>query len=125
LWLHRRRRRKTPRLQPDGVSGFADFLDTGLFSKFSLLTGALPAQYGLHSTGILDITTKSGAALSGGSVSVYGGSNSAITPSFEYGGVSGNSEYFVTGRLRRPFLPTHPFAPICGFSGRQDIAAVS
>ena len=83
---------------PDGVSGFADFLDTGLFSKFSLLTGALPAQYGLHSTGILDITTKSGAALSGGSVSVYGGSNSEITPSFEYGGVSGNSEYFVTGR---------------------------
>jgi hypothetical protein len=83
---------------PDGISGFGEFLDAGLFSKFSLITGALPAQYGLHTTGILDITTKSGAALSGGSISVYGGSNSEITPSFEYDGVSGNSEYFVTGR---------------------------
>ena len=83
---------------PDGISGFGEFLDAGLFSKFSLITGALPAQYGLHTTGILDITTKSGAALSGGSISVYGGSNSEITPSFEYGGVVGNSEYFVTGR---------------------------
>jgi outer membrane receptor protein involved in Fe transport len=84
---------------PDGVSGFSQFLETGLFSRFSLITGALPAQYGLHTTGILDITTKSGEALSGGSVSVYGGSYGTITPSFEYGGVKGNTEYFVTGRF--------------------------
>lgn len=84
---------------PDGVSGFSQFLETGLFTSFSLITGALPAQYGLHTTGILDITTKSGAALSGGSASVYGGSNGTITPSFEYGGVVGNTEYFMTGRF--------------------------
>jgi TonB dependent receptor len=84
---------------PDGVSGFSQFLETGLFSKFSLITGALPAQYGLHNVGILDITTKSGEALSGGSVSVYGGSFGTISPSFEYGGVKGNTEYFVTGRF--------------------------
>ena len=83
---------------PDGVSGFSQFLDTGLFSKFSLITGALPAQYGLHTTGVLDITTKTGAALSGGSVSTYGGSNNTFTQSFEYGGVTGNTEYFATGR---------------------------
>jgi hypothetical protein len=84
---------------PDGVSGFSQFLETGLFSRFSLITGALPAQYGLHNTGVLDITTKSGEALSGGSVSVYGGSFGTISPSFEYGGVKGNTEYFVTGRF--------------------------
>ncbi|MBO0751628.1 MAG: TonB-dependent receptor, partial [Bradyrhizobiaceae bacterium] len=83
---------------PDGVSGFGQFLETGLFRDFSLITGALPAQYGLHTTGILDITTKSGEALSGGNVSIYGGSHGTITPSFEYGGVKGNTEYFVTGR---------------------------
>ena len=83
---------------PDGVSGFSQFLDTGLFSKFSLITGALPAQYGLHTVGVLDITTKTGAALSGGSVSTYGGSNNTFTQSFEYGGVTGNTEYFATGR---------------------------
>ncbi len=84
---------------PDGVSGFSQFLETGLFSKFSLITGALPAQYGLHTTGVLDITTKSGNALSGGSVSVYGGSFGTLSPSFEYGGVKGNTEYFATGRF--------------------------
>ena len=84
---------------PDGVSGFSQFLETNLFQSFSLLTGALPAQYGLHTTGVLDITTKSGEALSGGSVSLYGGSYNTLTPSFEYGGVKGNTEYFVTGRF--------------------------
>jgi len=83
---------------PDGVSGFSQFLDTGLFAKFSLITGALPAQYGLHVTGVLDVTTKTGAALSGGSVGIYGGSYNTLTPTFEYGGVSGNTEYFATGR---------------------------
>jgi hypothetical protein len=84
---------------PDGVSGFSQFLETGLFKNFSLITGALPAQYGLHTTGILDVQTKTGEALSGGSVSVYGGSYGTISPSFEYGGVKGNTEYFVTGRF--------------------------
>jgi outer membrane receptor protein involved in Fe transport len=84
---------------PDGVSGFSQFLETNLFQSFSLITGALPAQYGLHTVGVLDITTKSGEALSGGNVSVYGGSYNTLTPSFEYGGVKGNTEYFVTGRF--------------------------
>jgi outer membrane receptor protein involved in Fe transport len=84
---------------PDGVSGFSQFLETSLFSNFSLITGALPAQYGLHNIGVLDIQTKSGEALSGGSVSMYGGSYGTISPSFEYGGVKGNTEYFVTGRF--------------------------
>jgi outer membrane receptor protein involved in Fe transport len=83
---------------PDGVSGFSQFLETGLFAKFSLITGALPAQYGLHTTGVLDVTTKTGAALSGGSVGTYGGSNNTFTQTFEYGGVTGNTEYFATGR---------------------------
>ena len=34
----------------------------------------------------------------GGSIGVYGGSRETLTPSFEYGGTSGSTEYFVTGR---------------------------
>jgi outer membrane receptor protein involved in Fe transport len=83
---------------PDGVSGFSQFFESNLFSSFSLITGALPAQYGLHTVGVLDITTKSGQALAGGNVGVYVGSNTTITPFFEYGGVTGNTEYFATGR---------------------------
>ncbi len=85
-------------LLPDGVSGFSQILETSFISNMRLLTGALPAQYGLRTSGIVDITTKSGTALSGGSVAIYGGSRETFSPSFEYGGVEGNTEYFVTGR---------------------------
>ena len=85
-------------LLPDGVSGFSQLLETSFISNMQLLTGALPSQYGLHTAGVIDITSKSGAALSGGSVSIYGGSRQTITPSFEYGGVEGNTDYYVTGR---------------------------
>jgi hypothetical protein len=108
---------------PDGVSGFSQFFDASLFSKFSLITGALPAQYGLHTTGILDITTKSGEALSGGSVSVYGGSYGTITPSFEYGGVMGNTEYFVTGRWNSTNLGLeNPTGSINAIHDHSDLA---
>jgi opacity protein-like surface antigen len=85
-------------LLPDGVSGFSQILETSFIGSMQLLTGALPAQYGLHTSGVIDITSKSGAALAGGSVSLYGGSRQTISPSFEYGGVEGKTEYFVTGR---------------------------
>jgi len=63
----------------------------------SLLTGALPAQYGLRTAGVLDITSRS-FATPGGQVSLYGGSRQTFTPSFDYGGSFGSSEYFVTAR---------------------------
>ena len=84
---------------PDGISGFGHVLDTGFIGSLALITGALPAQFGLRTAGIVDIQTKSGNSLQqGGSVGVYGGSFDTLTPSFEYGARSGNSEYFVSGR---------------------------
>src|SRR3984957_9527579 len=61
-------------LLPDGVSGFSQILETSFISNMQLLTGALPAQYGLHTAGVIDVTAKSGSALAGGEVGVYGGS---------------------------------------------------
>ncbi len=83
---------------PDSVGGFGQVLDTGIAGNISLLTGALPAQYGLRTAGVLDITTRPDAFNNSGSVSVYGGSHGTITPSFEYGGTAGNTQYFVSGR---------------------------
>jgi outer membrane receptor protein involved in Fe transport len=82
---------------PEGVSGLGAYLDTNFVGSLSLLTGALPAQYGLRTAGVLDITSRSFAA-PGGEVSLYGGSRQTITPSFDYGGGIGNSEYFVSAR---------------------------
>ncbi len=83
---------------PDGVGGFGQILDTGIVGSLALLTGALPAQYGLRTAGVLDIQTKTDAFNNSGGVSVYGGSHGTITPSFEYGGTAGQTQYFVSGR---------------------------
>ncbi|MGC2121523.1 MAG: TonB-dependent receptor [Xanthobacteraceae bacterium] len=82
---------------PEGVSGLGPFLDTNFIGSMSLLTGALPAEYGLRTAGVLDITSRAFAA-PGGEISLYGGSRQTFTPSFDYGGSVGNSEYFVSAR---------------------------
>jgi len=84
---------------PDGVGAFGQILDTGIVGSLALLTGALPAQYGLRTAGVLDIETKLDAFNNSGSVSVYGGSHGTITPSFEYGGTVGQTQYFASGRF--------------------------
>ena len=88
---------------PDGLAVFGQTLSPRLIEMFALLTGALPAQYGLRSAGIIDITTKSGFA-NGGSVSIYGGSHNMIEPSFSLGGSTGATNYFVSGDYRHDAL---------------------
>jgi outer membrane receptor protein involved in Fe transport len=83
---------------PDGVGAFGQILDTGIVGSLALLTGALPAQYGLRTSAVVDIQTKADAFNNSGTVSVYGGSHQTITPSFEYGGTVGQTQYFVSGR---------------------------
>ncbi len=81
---------------PEGISVFGQSLDPRLISSMQLITGALPAEYGLRTAGIIDLTTKSGALDTGGSASVYGGSHGTIEPSVNYGGNSGRVHYFVS-----------------------------
>jgi outer membrane receptor protein involved in Fe transport len=76
---------------PDGVTGFGSVLSTGLIGSISLVTGALPAEYGLRTTGLIDITTRNDVFNNSGSISYYGGSRTTIQPSFEYGGTFGSN----------------------------------
>jgi outer membrane receptor for ferrienterochelin and colicins len=80
---------------PEGLSVFSQALSPKLADKVDLITGALPAQYGLRTAGVVDITTKSELE-NGGSVSIYGGSRDEINPSAEIHGSSGAFSYFVT-----------------------------
>jgi outer membrane receptor protein involved in Fe transport len=89
---------------PEGISVFGQSLDPRFISSVSLITGALPAEYGLRTAGIIDITTKSGLQAPGGSVSIYGGSHGEIEPSFAYGGGAGSFSYLVTGDFLRSDL---------------------
>jgi len=89
---------------PEGIAVFGQTLSPRLIDRFNLLTGALPAQYGLRTAGIIDITTKSGLFNNGGSVSIYGGSHGTIEPSIEYGGSTGSTNYFFSGDFRHDKL---------------------
>ena len=81
---------------PEGLSVFSQALSPRLADSIELITGALPAEYGLRTAGIVDITTKS-AYESGGSVSLYGGSHGDIEPSFEVSEHTDNTNLFVSG----------------------------
>jgi outer membrane receptor protein involved in Fe transport len=85
---------------PEGLSVFSQSLDPKIAQSVDLLTGSLPAEYGLRTGGIVDITTKSGVT-NGGSVTMYGGSRDEIQPSFEFHGSSGTWTYFLTGSYLR------------------------
>src|SRR5476651_1140538 len=82
---------------PEGISVFGQTLDPRLAQSVKLITGALPAEYGLRTAGIIDIETKTGVFDNGGVVSMYGGSHSTLSPSVAYGGSSGHFNYFVSG----------------------------
>lgn len=83
---------------PDGVSGLGPVLETGFVGNLNLLDGALPAQYGLRTAGVIDITAKAGFE-PGGNLDLYAGSWDTVSPSIEYGGSTGSTQYFLTGRF--------------------------
>ena len=101
---------------PEGISVFSQTLDPHLIDSLSLVTGALPAEFGLRTAGIIDLTTKSGIFDPFASVSLYGGSHNEIYPSFFAGGSAGALNYFVTGDFMRTNLgiesPYNTITPI-------------
>ncbi|OYV45435.1 MAG: hypothetical protein B7X10_05750, partial [Burkholderiales bacterium 21-58-4] len=83
---------------PEFISGFGDTLGTRFIKKIDFLTGALPAQYGYRTAGVVNITTNDGMDYgNGGSVDLYAGSHGTFQPSVEYGGSEGQMNYYVTG----------------------------
>jgi outer membrane receptor protein involved in Fe transport len=82
---------------PEGISVFGQTLDPRLADSVKLITGALPAEYGDRTAGIIDVQTKTGLFDAGGEAGMYGGSHGQLTPSFDYGGSSGGFNYFVSG----------------------------
>jgi hypothetical protein len=83
-------------LLPESIPGFGQELETRFADNISLMTGALPAQFGFRTTGVIDIHTKSGALFQQGEASIYGGSFDTIMPSFEYGTVTGKLSSYVS-----------------------------
>ncbi len=103
---------------PEGLAGFASTLQARFANSVSLLTGALPAQYGFRTAGVVDIQTKTGINSPGLTVSLYGGSRGVVQPSFEYGGRTGPVDYFFTGDYLRSNIGIEN--PTSRFNARND-----
>lgn len=81
---------------PEGISGFGETLDSHIIEKMKLLTGALPAEYGYRTAGVIDITTKSGFE-NGGRTSAMVGSNNTLDGNQEFYGSKDHTDYFFSG----------------------------
>src|SRR5499427_8618886 len=86
---------------PEGINVFGQALQTRLANSVALITGSLPAQYGLRTSGIIDIQTKTGTLEPGGTATMYGGSQGTLQPSAEWGGRVGQIDYYFTGEYLR------------------------
>ena len=82
---------------PEGIAGFGQELDTRIVDSLQVITGSLPAQYGINTAGIIDIHTKSGAFNQGDEVGFYGGSYNTYRPSFEVEDTVGKFSYYASG----------------------------
>lgn len=82
---------------PEGISGFGQTLDTRFAEKIDLVTGALPAQYGYRTAGVVNITTKNGGQGNGGRSSVMAGGNNYFQGNQEIYGSKDRFNYYVNG----------------------------
>ncbi len=81
---------------PEGVSGFSQTFDSRFIDRIDILTGTLPAEYGYRTSGVVDITTKSGDFDQGGVADLYGGTHDTAEPSLQYGGSNGDFNYYLS-----------------------------
>jgi outer membrane receptor for ferrienterochelin and colicins len=94
-------------LLPDGItSTLGQPFDSRLIEKVTVISGALPAEYGLRNAGVIEMQSKTGADLEGQQISMYGGAHGTIHPSFSSGGANSNTEYFVNGTYLQDDLGT-------------------
>ena len=96
---------------PEGITGFGQVLSPRFANSISLLTGALPAQFGLRTAGVIDIKTKDGLLDNLADVDFYGGQRGTEEPSFEYGGSKGNFSWFTTGQYLHTDRGVEPPTP--------------
>jgi len=83
-------------LLPQGLNGFGQSLDTRFAKSIDLIEGALPAQFGLHTAGVVDITSLQKLNDAGSLTTTVGSLNMAST-SLQYGGTKDDWSYYASG----------------------------
>jgi outer membrane receptor protein involved in Fe transport len=86
---------------PESISGFGQALETRFADHMSILTGALPAQYGYRNAAVVDIQSKGEAIENGGSIGFTGGGHGHAETTAELSGTKGPFSYYLTGSYLR------------------------
>lgn len=82
---------------PESISGFGQSLQTRFAEKLTILTGALPAQYGYRTAAVVDIQSKGESPENGGNLSVTLGSHGHVETALELSGTHDALSYYLTG----------------------------
>ena len=81
---------------PQGLSGFGQSLDARFAKSIDMIDGALPAQYGLHTAGVVDFVSQKSFSESA-RLSTSVGSLNTVNTSAQYSGSKGDWSYFFNG----------------------------
>jgi outer membrane receptor protein involved in Fe transport len=81
---------------PEGIAVFGQSFDTHFADSVNLLTGALPAQYGYRTAGVVDIKTKGGKFASGGRSSMMIGGNDTLGLNQQISGSKDKLNYYLS-----------------------------
>ncbi|QHE92612.1 TonB-dependent receptor [Pandoraea fibrosis] len=94
---------------PEAISGFGQAIDARIASQINLITGALPAQFGYRTAGIVDIHTKGSPGQEddtgeppkafGGEVGVVFGSHADREVNTQLYGTKGALSYYFSARV--------------------------
>ncbi len=82
---------------PKAIGSFSQMFDTRFAESVDFLTGALPAQYGYRTAGVVDIKTKDGAFKKGGRSEIMLGSYDTVSVAQEVSGSEGKLNYYING----------------------------
>ena len=81
---------------PNSFAGFGAPVDPRIAETVQVITGALPAQYGLRTAGIVSLKTRAAGFDFDGDFGLYGGGNSTFQPSATLRNGVGPFNYFVS-----------------------------
>jgi len=108
---------------PESIGGFGQTLDPHFVDNMTLLTGALPAEFGYRTAGVVDIKTKKGSFKNGGRSELTIGSRDTVGGNQSFSGSSGKLNYYVSASYLQNNLgveaPTSDKNPLHNFT-RQD-----
>ena len=96
---------------PDGLTGFGSILDASWIGSMALVVGALPAEYGLRTVGLVDITTRTDSSTTAAKSASTAAAKDTITPTIQYGGTFGSTCPTITTGSGNPRLAQRGLLP--------------